>query len=124
MAMAPEMVAIAVELIAEFGVAVPFSRKAGGTYAPGTGQSTGSAPLTMSPKCLTENKGLWLGKELGVMGEKKLTVAASGLTFVPQPGDKFTHGGKTYMVMDKGVITTELEGTAIIHEVYGVIGGG
>lgn len=124
MAMAPEMVAIAVELIAEFGVAVPITRKSGGTFNPATGQSAGSVPTNMSPKCLTENKGLWLGKELGVMGEKKLTIAASGLAFVPAPGDRFVHGGRSYLVMDKGVVTTELEGIAIIHEVYGVTGGG
>lgn len=122
MALAPEMALMAVELIAEYGAAVAMARAAnGGTYNPATGKTEGGGqPLTMSPMALTENKGLWLGKEAGVVGEKKLTIAAQGLTFTPQPGDTFTHAGKQYTVMDKGVVTTEVEGTAVIHEVYGV----
>jgi hypothetical protein len=121
MALSAEMLELAVELIAEYGVDVPITRPGtGGAYDTTQGKRTGSAPQNMTVKALPENKGLWLGKDLGVVGEKKLTVACDSLTFMPAPGDKFTSGGKGYTVVDKGVVVTELQGVNIIAEIYGV----
>lgn len=118
-----DMAALAVSLIDEFGVVVPMSRVAeGGTYDPAQGKVIGGAGLNQGPKALTENKGLYLGAQQGVVGDKKITFAAQDLTFQPEPGDTFVHGNKIYTIMKQGVKPTEVEGVVVLYEVYGIVG--
>ena len=121
MSLAEEIGQATLEVISEFGSPVTITRKGNnGTYDPAQGKRANTGDLTMSPKCVTEDKGRWIDGV--VRGEKYLVMAAEGLTFIPAPGDRFTHGGRGFTVMDKGVNAIEVEGVAVAYEVWGVSG--
>lgn len=110
----------ALEVIPEFGVAVPITRQTEAVYNDQTGRHEGGGPETMSPVCITENKGKWLDGV--VVGEKYLFFAAEGLTFQPEPGHSFNHGGVGYTIMKRGVYPVEVQGVVVAYEVYGISG--
>ncbi len=118
-----EFVSLALELITEFGTSIVITYTPPGVRDPATGKTPPGVPTTQTPKCLIEDKGIWLGAEEGVKGEKKLTIAGSGFTR-PASGSTFVVEGQTFTVFDKGVKAYYSEATAVLYEVYGTLGRG
>jgi hypothetical protein len=113
-----ELSAIAVEAINDFGgTAVIDYELRGAVYNTATSQySGGTQPQQATVKAIVEDKGLYLNGV--VVGDKKIMVAAQGLT-KPEPADKFTVGGHQYTIMDRGVVAIYCGDTPVIYEVYG-----
>lgn len=108
----------ALEVIADFGVEVVISRVVNGTMNRATGKFNDDEPETISPVCVTEDKGRWID---GVtVGEKYLIFAAAGLAFAPAPGMTFSHNGEGFAIMDKGVKGIEVQGVVVAYEVWGI----
>lgn len=125
MTIADDFAEAALTLIAQFGVDASFAyAPIPGTWNQGTGQrDPASTPTPWEGKAFPEDKGLWLGKELGVIGEKRLFIAGDAITRKPKPGDKFTVAGETFSVIDKGVKEYGVLGRVALYEVYGQRGG-
>lgn len=112
MALADTALALALRLINKYGNTVIITQEIQGTYNP----TTSSNPVTtqtMTVKGLPEEYAesiRFLGEKLNssgiVEGDKKVSIAGSGIKFIPAVGDKANVTELTYGVI--GVATIEL----------------
>lgn len=112
-----EMAVMALELITEFGQPVTLRDMAKGAYDPGTGKT--------SPDTVTERiaQGILLdftGQEFQTnslikVGDKKLKIAASGLTSAPSLLSKVVVQGKTWSIVPP-LKEINPAGTALLYE--------
>lgn len=118
MAFYDEMAATALALLSEFGQPVTIARTTPGGYDPATGGVT--APITTSQAgsaVVREYARQHIDGTLIQAGDKRVIVAASGLTFAPAPGDSVTASGDVLQVVS--VIERNPAGTALVYELQG-----
>jgi hypothetical protein len=128
--LAPELVSTVTNALNDYGsdVLIQYKGQAGGTFDVASGTVTGpSQPSDATVKALIEDKGIYMGAELGTIGERKLTISASGIT-KPKPGDVFEApkgSGEFYTILNKGVlagkgvVTIYCGSTPVLYEIYG-----
>lgn len=111
-----ELGPLAVDLINEYGKLVVWSSISAGAYNSNT-RSQALTPSNSNVKAIVEEmKGDKFNGNLVKAGDKKLTVAANGIS-KPQPGDKFTVDGVVYQVAENGVKTTYSGELACLYEI-------
>lgn len=99
------MPALALRLITQYGASVTIQHMVAGAYDPTTSiQTEVISTLTTSGVVEEYAEGIrFLGDKLGssgiIEGDKKVSIPASGLSFVPVPGDKLTVGGITFGII-------------------------
>jgi len=92
-----EIAQTAKDTIAEFGASVTLIRVSEGSYDPATGTTT-NTETSEALKAVVEDYTPWeLQNGLGVVGGKKFTCAALGLT-IPLLTDKITLGTDTFLI--------------------------
>ena len=96
--------ATALRLIAKLGKTVGYISVADGIYDPATGAAV-PTEVTYGVKAIVEdftyrNAGAGFSAGLVREGDKKITIAASGLTFTPKAGDKFTVDSVVFEVLN------------------------
>lgn len=94
---------LAVELIAEFGKALTLIRVSEGAYDTATGLTTNTEASETVNGILEDYKPYELANGLALTGDKKATVAASGLT-IPALTDGLTIDGVRYSLVSVGTI--------------------
>ena len=111
--------ATALRLIAKFVKGVSYTSVTDGTYDPAT-SSVSPSEVVVSLKAIIEEFGRYGdGYSSGLIraGDKKVTFAASGLTFVPKQGDKVAFDGDTLTVLN---VTPTFSGELVaIYMVHG-----
>ena len=93
---------LATDLIAKYGKTVTLTSTAVGTYEPLVGQTVNaSAPVSVSVKAIIKDYKREFSSEKGLIlvGDKKFTIAAAGIT-KPKPGDTITLDGAVWRVVD------------------------
>jgi hypothetical protein len=113
-----DTIASAAVTIAEKGSPVTFSRTTQ-TYDPATDQTTPvTATATTSAIGVKSNWQKFQALGLTINIPQTLKVAASGMTFAPQPGDSFAWGGYTFAVLNVEALDIT-GGDAILYTVVG-----
>lgn len=118
MAFYDEMAAVALELLREFGQPVIIARTTAGSYDPGTGVE--SDPVTASQAgsaVVREYDRRFIDGAMIMAGDKRVILAASGLTFAPMPGDSVMAGGGMLHVVS--VLERNPAGTPLVYELQG-----
>jgi len=85
-------------LIAAKGAAITITRVVEGDYDPNLG-TTAETTTTVSTYAVLDNYSGTMQIEDVEIGDKRLWVAGLGMSFVPQPGDKVTADGATWVVV-------------------------
>lgn len=100
------MVPLAYDLLQEFGKSMQLTHILSATYSTSTGVNSPSSS-TQTVKGLVEEYADNMRDVMGdrqagtiVLGDKKITFAASGLTYPPEIADKIVVGGVTYNVVN------------------------
>lgn len=112
--------ATAARLMAKYAKSVTYTSMVAGAYNPATGTVT-QTETAYPIKALIEDFGFrnaGAGFVLGLIreGDKQITIAALGLAFVPQTGDKVTSDGVTYTATNiKATYSGELVALYIVH---------
>ena len=117
MALYDEMAVMALEMITEFGQPLIISRKAPGEYDPETGGDTPGATIEQIAQGILLD---FTGKEfqnnsLIKQGDKKLKIAAQGLTWVPGLLDKVVAQGCTWSIVPP-LKEVNPAGTPVLYE--------
>jgi hypothetical protein len=113
--------ALALRLIAKNGKSITYIDVIDGVYDPATG-SAAPTETSYQLKGIVEDysyRSAGAGFAAGLVreGDKHITIAASGLVFTPQAGDRVTVDGTTYAALNvKAVYSGEL---VAIYEVHG-----
>lgn len=94
-----ELGPIAVDLIAEYGKAITLTRITAGVYDPATSKSTDTTADETINVLVEEYKGYDFANGLAIVGDKKLTVAAVGLT-APNLNDRVTIDSATFKILE------------------------
>ena len=115
------MAATALWLINKRGKTVTFYRVTQGAYDPATGLAI-ATESAITIKALVQDfsrasDGFAFASGLVIDGDKRLSVAASSLSFAPMPGDKVTVDGNIYTVQD--VKTTFAGELPVLYDMRG-----
>jgi hypothetical protein len=111
-----ELGPLAVELLDEYGKTVSLIRVVVGTYDPTTSAST-KTETTSTLKALVEDfKPYAFANGLAVVGDKKLTVAAFGLT-IPNMGDGVVIDSARYAII--GIESVNSGDNAALYILHG-----
>jgi hypothetical protein len=102
----------AAELLASFGQTVTLSRQEVSDYDPATGSATFTATLQSAPGALFDYGSRDIDGTLIKRGDKKLLIAALGIT-APQVDDTVTVNGVVYTIVH--IIATNPAATAIMY---------
>lgn len=94
---------VALKQIAKFGKAVTLIRVTEGVYDPTTSSSTNSEASSTINAVVEDFKPYELANGLAVVGDKKLTVAASGLT-APNLADGISIDGIRFAIISLGTV--------------------
>ena len=113
MALADSLAKVASNVLKQFGGDVTVRYVTAGGYNTTTGAITESESDT-TIKGILEDVNLREVNELVQAGDKRLTVAADGLTTLPETKDRIVISGVVHQIIR--VETTEQDNTAIIHE--------
>lgn len=117
------MAATALRLITRFGQAATLDDVTPGTYDPVTGETTGDTPITQSCQLILLDYSL---QESGIKyaegsqvqnGDKKVLLAAQGLTWVPQLTTTITADGAIWRVAN--IKSSNPAGTPLVYEIHG-----
>lgn len=112
-----EMAVVALELLGEFGQGVTIARTTSGGYDPATGGVTAPTASQSGSAVVREYARQHVDGTLIQSGDKRVILAASGLTFAPAPGDSVTAGGDVLQVVS--VIERNPAGTPLVYELQG-----
>ncbi|WP_419795112.1 hypothetical protein MYA83_12690 [Pseudomonas palleroniana] len=117
MAFYDEMAVMALEMITEFGQSVTISKTEPGEYDPETGgEAPGTTVEQVAPGILLDFTGQELqNNSLIRQGDKKLKIAAQGLTWVPGLLDKVVAQGRTWSIVPP-LKEVNPAGTPILYE--------
>jgi len=103
-----KMVALALKLISKRGKTVTYSDASDSAYDPATGtQTVTRTPYTIKARVQDYTfRNAGSGFEAGLIreGDKEIMIAASGLAFLPQSGDRVTVDGVTFTALNIKVI--------------------
>lgn len=123
MAFYGDMAAVALELITEFGQAATLNDVTPGTYDPVTGTATGATPITQPCQLILLDYSL---QESGIKyaegsqvqaGDKKILIAAQGLTWAPQLTTTITADGAIWRAVN--IKSSNPAGTPLVYEIHG-----
>lgn len=89
---------VATKVIAKYGSPITFKSITTGSYNPSTGSSATTTTSTVTKAVVEDYNPREFVDGLILMGDKKFTVAAAGIT-KPKPGDKIMLNGKDYAVI-------------------------
>jgi len=115
MALANSLRKTAAKVIAKFGGEVTFRRTTTGAY----NATTGTASVTVSTttvRGVLEDVNDREANELIKVNDKKLTIAAADLSFVPSVSDQVSIGGQVMQVIQ--IKKIEQDNIAIVFEIY------
>lgn len=117
MAFYDEVAVMALEMITEFGQPVTISRTQPGEYDPGTGGEVPSVPIEQTAQgILLDFTGIeFQNNSLIRQSDKKLKIAAQGLTWVPGLLDKVVAQGRTWSIVPP-LKEVNPAGTPILYE--------
>ena len=114
------MVPLALRLINSYGKTIAYSDASDSTYDPTTGtQAVTRTPYTL--KAIVQDysfRGAGGGFASGLIreGDKEIMIAASGLAFLPQAGDRVTVDSVTYTTVNvKTLYSGELPSVFTLH---------
>lgn len=109
--------ATAVRLLNKYGKSVSHTIVTEGTYDPITGEVSGGSTTVGVPKALVEDfNGTDYTSGLIEIGDRKLTIAASGNT-EPKPNDRFTVGSDVYTVIAVEIIWSGEQAALYVSQV-------
>ena len=111
-------VPLALKLINKYGTSFQYTSVVNGAYNPATSQTAANNNLVVTLNGIFDEYAeslRFLGNKLGtgtniIEGDKKVTIAASGLTFTPKVGDLVSVFNTQYQVMS---IAQQTSGNAI-----------
>lgn len=94
---------LANKMIAQFGALVTITKVTPGAYDPNTSAAT-PTEVAETVRALVEDynlvdSGAGFAAGLITFGDKKITVAATAITFEPTAGDKITYNSEVFTVM-------------------------
>src|SRR5690242_4225934 len=89
---------VATKVIAKYGSPITLKSITAGSYNPSTGSSSTTTTSTVSKAAVENYKAREFVEGLILMGDKKFTIAAAGIT-KPKPGDKIMLSGRDYSVI-------------------------
>ncbi|QOU08047.1 hypothetical protein IM720_15400 [Pseudomonas fluorescens] len=117
MAFYDEMAVMALEMITEFGQPVTISKTEPGEYDPDTGgEAPGSTVEQVAQGMLLDFTGQeFQNNSLIKQGDKKLKIAAQGLSWVPGLLDKVVAQGRTWSIVPP-LKEVNPAGTPILYE--------
>ncbi|WEJ03502.1 hypothetical protein N2A98_15220 [Pseudomonas sp. FJ2-5-13] len=117
MAFYDEMAVMALEMITEFGQHVTISKTEPGEYDPETGGEAPGATVEQTAQgILLDFTGIeFQNNSLIKQGDKKLKIAAQGLTWVPGLLDKVVAQGRTWSIVPP-LKEVNPAGTPILYE--------
>ena len=112
-----EMAVMALEMITEFGQPVTISKTASGEYDPETGgEAPGATVEQIAQGILLDFTGQeFQNNSLILQGDKKLTIAAKGLAWVPDLLDKVVIQGRAWSIVPP-LKEINPAGTPILYE--------
>ena len=117
------MAATALRLIERFGLTATLSEVTPGEYDPVTGVETGGATLTQTGQLILLD---YTVQEAGIInaagslvqqGDKKIMLAAKGLTWPPTLATTILADGLTWTIVN--VKSTNPAGTPLVYELHG-----
>lgn len=123
MAFYDDMAAVALDLITEFGQAATLDGVTPGTYDPVTGETTGDTPITQPCQLILLDYSL---QESGIKyaegsqvqnGDKKILIAAQGLTWAPALTTTITADGAIWRAVN--IKLSNPAGTPLVYEIHG-----
>lgn len=123
MAFYDDMAAAALELITEFGQTGTLSDVTPGTYDPVTGETTGDTPISQTGQLilldysLQESGAKYNEGSQVLAGDKKILLAASGLSWAPLMTTRITADGDAWQVVN--IKVSNPAGTPLVYEVHG-----
>ena len=118
-----EMAEVALDLITEFGQVGALTSVTEGEYDPVTGVGTDPVTLTQSGQLILLD---YTAAESGVInasgslvqqGDKKILLAANGLTWVPTMITTIDAGGQAWTIVN--IKSTNPAGTPLLYEIHG-----
>lgn len=123
MAFYDDMAAVALELITEFGQSGTLDDVTPGTYDPLSGTTTGDTPITQPCELIlldytAQESGAKFNEGSQVLaGDKKILIAASGLTWDPLMTTRITADGDVWQPVN--IKVSNPAGTPLVYEIHG-----
>lgn len=115
-AFSTKMRGVALDLIDRFGRDVAWTHVVSRAYSPATSQvSEVTADYTVRAVVGSPNERGYIPGDVSQVGGVELTVAAQGLAFTPEAGDRVAFGGQSYTVtgVDAIAVQDELAGYTV-----------
>lgn len=117
------MAATALRLITRFGQSATLDDVTPGTYDPVTGETTGDTPITQPCQLilldysLQESGAKYAEGSQVLAGDKKILVAAQGLTWAPALTTTVTADGDLWRIVN--IKVSNPAGTPLVYELHG-----
>lgn len=111
-----EMAAMALDLITQYGQPVQLREEKAGSYNPATGKTDPPSVKTQTAQAVMADykPAEFEASTLLQRGDKRLKVAAKGMTWVPSLATKVSTNGKTWAVI--AITETNPSGTPLVYE--------
>lgn len=123
MAFYDDMATVALDLISEFGQAARFDDVTPGAYDPITGETSGDLPITQPCQLilldytLQESGAKYAEGTQVLTGDKKILIAAKGLSWAPALTTTITADGAIWRAVN--IKVSNPAGTPLVYEIHG-----
>ncbi|CAE6906765.1 conserved protein of unknown function [Pseudomonas marincola] len=123
MAFYDDMATVALDLISEFGQAARFDDVIPGAYDPITGETSGDLPITQPCQLilldytLQESGAKYAEGTQVLTGDKKILIAAKGLSWAPALTTTITADGAIWRAVN--IKVSNPAGTPLVYEIHG-----